>query len=104
MPVIDLSWRMWWESLTAVILLLGFWANSLWTLQTVHSNWPYWWWHDLLRALPWLVLCPVFAVSGLRHPRASQTSRATSRVVLGLWLFSPQTWIVLGYLLRLVEW
>ena len=86
-----------WEP-AAVACLLGFWANSLWSIARVRDGGPYWWWDDLLWTLPWLALGPAFAVSGLRHPGTSRGWRVVAGGVLVLWMVSPQTWAVLGYL------
>lgn len=86
-----------WESITAVVMLVAFWGTSLWTLVKVivRDGTVYWWWQDFLTALPFFVLCPIFAVIGLRHSRGA--TRTWAACVLGLWVLSPQTWYMLGY-------
>lgn len=84
------------ESVAACLMLVAFWATSLWTFQKVRGGTRYWWWDELLWTLPWFVLCPVFAVIALRHCSWGSTSGKVAAWVLGLWLICPQTWDVLG--------
>jgi hypothetical protein len=92
-----------WEVVAAGLTLAGYWANSLWMLQKIRDGGTYWWWHDLLYTLPWFILCPAFAVSGLRHPRTSSGWRRASGLILVAWLLSPQTWYTFGYLLTVAR-